>query len=461
MSTVSDFDRLLVSTLDATGPTGAPPSVVDAAVAQARLAKQERPLLPAVDRRAWPARRTFRGGDRRTVPTARRTMIVALGALLILALLGVAAAGGMLQRPALVHVRPSTLVIQEWNGLRDPDSVVRETAYEPGSGTGVAALQALPDDAVGLRWSPDGSRLAYWERDAPVDQHGLPLRGLFLAHADGTGAIPVTLPRPRDVYASNGWWAGVQWAPTGDLFALSWNTYQCSDGPDCIPPGGIDVFDVNGQSIAAIKVVNSVDGRVLWSPDGRTVGWTTGSCSDGYCINDALHTRLVQDAATLTTLPLRPETDVTWSLDNRLSAVVLHSERHATTDATTYSTTVERVYSMAPDGNDVRDVAWDHASALRPSWSPDGHLIAAVDSATGQLTVRDAATGSDVSAKVPTGLDIAGWSPESDRLLLDGASETNPQAYALYVVAADGTGFASLGDGDDFAWRPHVAGPTG
>ena len=60
---------------------------------------------------------------------------------------------------------------------------------------------------------------------------------------------------------------------------------------------------------------------------------------------------------------------------------------------------------------------------------------------------------------MPTGVDIAAWAPDSGRLLLFGTSDANPQAYGLYVIAADGTGFASLGDGDDFAWMPEPAAP--
>ena len=321
MSAMFDFDRLLISTLEESGPTTAPPRLVDASLKQAGGVSQRRPLMSVFDRSAWPARRLWLGKLGTTIPVAT-IAIVALIMLGLLAVLAVgrsrraagaapcdtgAAPGGtgadrgtpapILETPAPLPVKPATIMVQEWNGLRDPGSIVTHTAFEPGSAVGNPAMEALPPNAVGLRWSADGTRLAYWERDAPPDQHSLSLRGLYLARADGTEPVPVALPRETNVYVSNGWWSGVRWAPTGDRFALAWNTGGCSDGPDCTPPGGIDVFDLTGQLLAAISVSDNVDGDVLWSPDGLTVGWTTGSCSDSYCESDALNWRLLDAGA--------------------------------------------------------------------------------------------------------------------------------------------------------------------
>ena len=278
MSVTFDFDRLLLSTLDESGPTTAPPRLVDASLKQAGGVAQRRPLMSVFDRSAWPARRLWLGRLGTTIPVAT----IAIVALVMLGLLAALAVGQFLERPAPLPVTPAplpvipaplpvtpaplpvtpaplpvtpaTIMVQTWNGLRDPDSVVSHTAFEPGSAVGSPAMAALPPNAVGLRWSPDGTRLAYWEQDAPADQHSLVLRGLYVARTDGTEPVRVALPRDADLYASNGWWAGVQWAPTGGRFALAWNTGSCSDGPDCIPPGGIDVFDLTGQLVAEISV---------------------------------------------------------------------------------------------------------------------------------------------------------------------------------------------------------------
>ena len=73
---------------------------------------------------------------------------------------------------------------------------------------------------------------------------------------------------------------------------------------------------------------------------------------------------------------------------------------------------------------------------------------------TGDLTIRDAVSGTEIHADVPPGINVAAWAPDSDRLMMFGTSDANLQAYGLYVISADGTGFTSLGDGDDFDWMP-------
>ena len=485
MSATFDFERLLHSTLDESGPTTAPPRLVDASIARAGGVSQRRPLVSVFDRRAWPAGRLRLGNPGTAIPVAT----IAIVALIMLGLLAVLAVGRSLERPAPLPVtpaplpvtpaplpvapaplpakpaplpvRPATIMVQQWNGLRDPDSIVSHKAFEPGSAVGSPAMEVLPPNAVGLRWSADGTRLAYWERDAPPDQHSLELRALYLARADGTAPVPVALPRETNVYVSNGWWSGVRWAPTGDRFALAWDTGGCSDGPDCTPPGGIDVFDLTGQLVAAISVSDSVGGDVLWAPDGLTVGWTTGSCSDSYCESDALHLRQLDEAASVTTLPLDRGSSVVWSDANRLLVVVERSERDGTGDEVVVMTAVDRVYSMAPDGSDIRESAWaPDADVLgpvwspAPIWSPDGRSLATLDAQTGDLTIGDAVSGTELRANVPPGIDFAAWSPDSDRLLMFGMNEAPPQAYHFFVISADGTGFTSLGDGDDFGWMP-------
>jgi Tol biopolymer transport system component len=343
---------------------------------------------------------------------------------------------------------PSTIVVQEWNGLRDPASKVSQTAYPPAGGVGSPAVATLPSNAVSLRWSPDGSRMTYWLRDAPADRRGFEDRGLFLAQGDGSDPVQIALPRTTDQYASNGWWAGVRWAPTGDRFALAWDTHSCTGGADCTPPGGIDLFDGAGRQIGAISVLDSPVIDPVWSPDGRAVGWMSGSCANGLCENDAFHWQPIDDAGNVTTLPLERGSNVVWSDANRLDVVVMRDS---------YAV-VGRVYSMLPDGADVRDIPWTNpAMGLSPTWSPGGGSVAALEASSGNLTVLDVAAGTEIKADVPVDTSIAGWAPDGDRLVLYGSSETDLQGYALYVISADGTGFASLGSGEDFAWMPAAA----
>jgi Tol biopolymer transport system component len=376
----------------------------------------------------------------------RRAVLIGVVGLLLIALIAVVVgAGSSPDRPLPVEKDPSTVVVQQWNGLRDPALRVSQTAYPPGSAIGTRVMESLPRNAVGLRWSPDGSRLAFWLEEAPPNQHSLELTGLFLAGSDGTDPVEVALPRGTDQYTSNGWWSGVHWAPTGARFALAWDTHGCTGGANCIPPGGIDVFDATGQQTTAISILDSPLIDPVWSPDGLAVGWMSGSCANSLCEDDAFHWRRVDDGATVTTLLLDRGSVVSWSDANRLQVVVMR-------DGFTF---VDRVYSMTPDGTDIREVPWtDQAQGLSPMWSPHGRLLAWLQGSTGTFTVYDTVSGAERRASLPVNIGIAAWAPASDALVLYGSSDADPQGYALYVIAADGTGFTSLANGDDFAWMP-------
>jgi Tol biopolymer transport system component len=159
-----------------------------------------------------------------------------------------------------------------------------------------------------------------------------------------------------------------------------------------------------------------------------------------YCFVDVFNHEAVRGSAAVTTVELPQWSDVTWSTTNRL-LVVVHTAQFAS---------IQRVYSTALDGTDVREIAWDDPAAM-PMWSPDGDRLAAIDGSAGRLAIRDAPTGANKSVTIPPGLNLLMWSPDSQHLVLFGG---DGPAYALYVVDADGTGFRSLGNAQDVTWRP-------
>ena len=175
---------------------------------------------------------------------------------------------------------------------------------------------------MGLRWSPDGTRLVYFtrqERPSSPRFHGLDKLGVFVAEADGANPQPLDVTHPLDDYDSNGWWAGAVWAPSSDRVALVWDTHSCAGGPDCMPATGIDVFDSSGVRLAGFETPGSLS-QPMWSPDGSAIGWLAGSCPGSRCSSDAFRWRPVNEDA-LTTLPYLPNVSVTWLEDGRLGVV--------------------------------------------------------------------------------------------------------------------------------------------
>lgn len=85
MTASFDFDRLLGSVLESGGPRSVPSTVVEAALAEAALVSQRRPLVRLLDRRAWPVPR-FSPAN----PAAGRLATAGLILLLTVALLATA-----------------------------------------------------------------------------------------------------------------------------------------------------------------------------------------------------------------------------------------------------------------------------------------------------------------------------------------------------------------------------------
>lgn len=339
-------------------------------------------------------------------------------------------------------ILPQSVVIERSNDQRDALQITH-FVLGPGTDQLEVGLRALPETAVLLRWSPDGRRMSYFEETPEGTAEGflaIELTSLYLAEADGSNPVQVAPPRPTNQYGAPGWWYGAVWSPSSTMVALAWSTGSCLGSPTCnIPESGIDVFDASGRLVGSMRTPDSPNTIPQWSPDSRQIGWLTGRCELNECYNDAFRYRSVQGSEAVSSVPLPPWSEATWSTTNRLLVVA----------SSTHWATVERVYSMALAGGDEQDATWNASDAGRPIWSPDGRYIAASGTADGRLTIRNAQTGAEVG-QVPTGVDVALWSPGSDRLILHGGG--NP--YAMYVVNADGTELLSLGDAQDVAWMP-------
>ena len=96
MNATFDFDRLLASVLEGEGPRSVPTIVVEAALESSRHLDQRRPLVRALDRRAWP-------GSRRslalwTSPTGSPLMRALILVLIATALVALGVVGSALLR---------------------------------------------------------------------------------------------------------------------------------------------------------------------------------------------------------------------------------------------------------------------------------------------------------------------------------------------------------------------------
>jgi len=385
----------------------------------------------------------------------RRVALVTLLALLAMSLLGLLAWAGSRPPERVTAPLPvPVFVTQSWNGLIDPDSVISYTAYDPA--TGIGTVLATPTNALGARWSPDGARVVYTTVEAAMLnglgglQPRLRLQDMVIANGDGTGPTAVQLPRSLGYEG-----APVTWAPQGDRFAVFWSSGECSGGEDCLPAGEIQVFDATGEHVSTVPTTQDF-GLASWSPDGRAVGWFTGSCPDGRCTTDAFHWRDVVSSEPETSIAIPDVAAVRWTDDGRLVAFTLD----ATVGLDGYKRyRVARLFTMRPDGLDVRDVPWTVGLSGYHSISPTGRHIAVLDPTTLTLSIRDLKAAQDVRVNVPDGFELGPWSPDSRWLVLWRDSTTRVSEVTYAVASVDGGELRILGQGelDGESWAPVTA----
>src|SRR5215212_7769534 len=334
--------------------------------------------------------------------------MVGVAALLAAALVGSLIASGRIRTGP---VRPFEMVVQQWNRLAEPDSRVTHSAWAPGAAQGTV-LSTLPDNAINPRWSPDGERVVYVTTEITVRDGGLSPgprmspAAMYVADTDGNNAVEVALARSIADYPTHTWFAGPLWAPDSRRFALPWSPNGC-EGIDCVPPAGIDIFDRGGRLITSIDTPSNINIAGFWSADGQRIGWTTGTCIDSNCMDDAVHWRAVDGDPTITSFAMTLG-GLVWTADGRL---------HGTTFDADGAT---GVVTMAPDGTDVRDVPWALDPNMGAAWSPDGRWLASVDYAAGRLVLRDVIAGVDSSWPIPADLGFAAWSPDSMSIAMAG-----------------------------------------
>jgi Tol biopolymer transport system component len=398
------------------------------------------------------------------IDLSRRTTLILVAGLLLAGLVAtVAVYSGVLPRPVPLPVVPSTVVTQLSNGLRGEEFAAFHTAFPSGSVTGTVLSGDLPANAVGLRWSPDGSRLAYSTVEWPLAGDVPIYTGAFVANADGSDPTPLELGHDMSMYMSSGWWNGADWAPSGERLAVEWVRTVCA-GANC--PGGsgdvyehgFEIFDAAGSLIVAWDAGAWSASRPIWSPDSTAVGWTGYPIEDCEFYCEAFHWRTLTDD-TVTSIALEEEAVaiVTWSTDNRLRVV----QHGFSGNPDRMISVAEYVYSMTPNGTNRQDGAWTRAQV--PFWSPDGRMLAAVDPVAGQLIVLDLGTGDETIVSIPTGMKFVEWGPEGDRVILVGDPgcpdcgqdiNAGPEDSQLYLVTLDGSDPLPLGRADDFGWMP-------
>jgi dipeptidyl aminopeptidase/acylaminoacyl peptidase len=224
------------------------------------------------------------------------------------------------------------------------------------------------------RFSPSGARLSYEANDhltkrvtlytgpAPAGAGPAPA-GTGPAPA-GTGAASALAFQPvRPAAAASGLTAGFATSSTEPRVVqdLSWSpaaldryVVAVSDGTDS---------ELHLERAGVIAPHPAADGGPAWSPDGRSVVFTSARTGEGdlYLLDLA---RLSTPPRQLTSMPDASEVYATWSPDSRAVAFVAHGQAG------------DHLWLLPNlDGRPVQLTRWPGVQT-RPTYSPDGQWIA-------------------------------------------------------------------------------------
>jgi len=279
--------------------------------------------------------------------------------------------------------------------------------------------------------SPDGMRLAFPCR--PDRDQARPQTDLCLSAADGSDARVATEGKlPQSSLVSS----DIVWAPDSRLLAFIVNL-TIREG--LVSPAGVYVLDADSGEVR--RLVPGTTAVMQWSPDGRRLAFEAGDPTT------ALTALEVVDLKDDTLVDLTQQMEgqgliesFAWSPDGSTIAFVREILAGPGRGV--------RLYTIAPDGSNLRQLPGNPDLWITPIWSPDGRWLAVRAAPAGRVGGVARIYIVPVSGGEPLLLapdlvlsDYPVWSPDSRQLAFKGAeSAADPNSYpplALYVAGVE------------------------
>jgi len=275
-----------------------------------------------------------------------------------------------------------TLVFSRWTQGSDDIWVMRL------DGTHQRRLTRGPGDDAVPDWSPDGSQIVF-ERS-----RGASSRGVYVMNADGSG---------QRLLVRNG--GHPRWSPDGRQIAF-----------DSVRQGAFGIYVMDSSGSRERLLTNRLDGFPAWSPDGRRIAFVSARDGTGeiYVMNanGGGQRRLTHGQPRIGFNP-SASAQPAWSPDGHTIAFASDAREDQM-----------EIYVMdSTSGARPRQLTHGHSAQLveasqRPSWSPDGQMIAfdsnRANHLVDQIYIMNA-DGSDQRqlTKAPLNLRKYDWGPDS------------------------------------------------
>ena len=372
--------------------------------------------------------------------------------LLPAALIGAALIGAQVRRDAGADVIAYTEAQLRWSGGVAADSAaIMRVDVGDGSPTHLvdvsATLYAGGSYArVGpaVKWSPDGSRIAFRSD------------GLYVMNRDGSDLRLIAEAVDEGERAgANDRTSSFAWSPDSSRIAFI-SPNKMAWPPGSAPNGRLWVVDV--ESGALQPLADAANGSVSWSPDGSRVAfgrsrqWTSDVVILTTANSEELSYRFDGEGVS------HPGA-IAWSPDGSLVAF----------DQTRFGADREGEYLMvlnsrATEAREITHVelsgcCYHGAFGGLLAWSPDGSLLAKPHWTDDGVRIRViAADGSGIRSEFRG--DWFDWSPDGSQLVFSAPGPTivgAPSHYrssSIFISNVDGTGSRWIADGDYPAWSP-------
>ncbi len=207
-------------------------------------------------------------------------------------------------------------------------------------------------------------------------------------------------------------------------------------------PGAVHVVNSDGSGLRALAPEGELSWGPAWSPRSDKVAYTARSGIRNIHIADVrgnerpkVITNRVDPAG-----GWRPSVSPTWAPNGERIAFVAykHNNQHSP----------RYIWTMAPDGSDMRELVVHESRNTGPSYSPNGKRIVFVSDRDGASEVYT--VGSDgAGLRRVTGLGRARrprWSPDGKRIVFFTNPEVWPGANDIHVIDATGRNHKQLTD---------------
>jgi TolB protein len=275
-------------------------------------------------------------------------------------------------------------------------------------------------------WSPDGSKIAYFDGSFAnqQDDPGPPDTALAVMNADGSGRHDLTAPANLNANPS------LSWSPDGKQIAYATDTSSGST---------IEVVNADGSD--SLQLGTGYD--PTWSPDGTKIAFVNASCgAECGCANTPISVMNpdgtnTHELASIAAGSCIDDHGMAWSPDGTRIAFSLIGGGTETLEV------------MNADGTNIRRLTGDNL-ANEPAWSPDSSQIVFHDP-NGLAEIG--ADGTNLHQLTNGPDEYPSWSPD-DRTIVFGSDRNDPYANIhqlypntfpeLYLVNPDGSNLHPL-----------------